>query len=139
MTKKQLLISTIVYLCALTACSADRWNGGVYEGDPRIETIRPTDAKMQKFSLVTTKTKRFVRMDSENTVLANCDLPIDDKYTAGITDDAKFAFDLDSAVCGGLTVHSGDLTLEKEKATISTIIVDPSGRSYTLEIKGFQK
>lgn len=139
MTKKQRYISTLIFLCVLQGCSANRWKGGLYEGDPRIDNVRPTDAKVQKFSLVTTKAKRFIRMDASNTVLANCDLPIDDKYTAGITDDSRFTLDLDSAICGGLTVHSGDLTLEKEQAIVTAVIVDPSGRSYTLDIKGFRK
>ena len=51
----------------------------------------------------------------------------------------SLVFDHDSAICKGFTVHSGVLTLEKETATVGAIIVDTSGRSYTLEIKGFRK
>ena len=132
----------VLFICLLLAScggTSARWNGGVYEGDVTVDGVRPADAKPEKFKLATGKTKRSVAMDPANKVLGNCDIPIDDKYTAGITDDARFVFDEKSAVCNGVTVHSGDLTLEKEKGTISAVITDPNGRSYTIKINGIQK
>lgn len=119
--------------------TAARWNGGTYEGDVIVDGVRPTDAKPEKFKLVTGKTKRTVSMDASNKYLANCEIAIDDKYSAGLTDDARYAFEEKSAVCNGVTVHAGDLTLEKEKGTISATIVDPSGRSYSIKINGIKK
>ncbi len=82
----------LIALCFLAACSGNRWNGGKYEGDITIDGAKPTDAKPEKFSLVTGTTARSVKMDAANKYLANCEIPIDDKYTAGITDDARYSF-----------------------------------------------
>ena len=128
-----------IALFLLAACSGHRWNGGKYEGDITIDGAKPTDAKPEKFSLVTGTTMRSVKMDAANKYLANCEIPIDDKYTAGITDDARFTFAEKSAVCSGVTVHAGDLTLDGSKGTISLTGVSPDGRSYTMVISGVKK
>lgn len=134
----QLVLITLC-LCLLAACSADRWNGGKYEGEITIDGVKPTNAEAEKFSIVTGKTKRFVKMDAANKYLANCEIAIDDKYSAGITDDGRFSFDLDSAICSGVTIHSGDLNLEGNKGTVSVIGVSPGGRSNTIVINGIRR
>ncbi len=123
----------------LVACSGDRWNGGKYEGDITIDGVKPTNSKPERFSLVAGKTKRFVRMDAANKHLASCDIPIDDKYSAGITDDSRYVFDEKSALCSGVTVYAGDLTLEGDKGTLSLVGVAPDGRSYTMKLAGVRK
>ncbi len=128
-----------ITLCFLAACSGNRWNGGKYEGDITIDGAKPTDAKPEKFSLVTGTTARSVKMDAANKYLANCEIPVDDKFTAGITDDARYAFVAKGAVCSGVTVHAGDLTLEGNKGTISLTGVSPDGASHAMVISGIKK
>ena len=136
-TRKAIFI--VLSLCVLAACGGDRWNGGKYEGDITIDGAKPTDSKPEKFSLVTGTTTRSVKMDAANKYLANCEIPIDDKYTAGITDDARYTFAAKTAVCSGVTVHAGDLTLEGSKGTISLTGVSPDGASHTMVIAGVRK
>lgn len=141
MANRTLQRLAIITLClvVLTACSGDRWNGGKYEGDVTINGTKPSDSKPEKFTIETGKTKRYVRMDAANKYVANCDIPIDDQYTAGITDDSLFFFDKKSAVCSGMTIHSGSVDLKGNAATVSVIGTAADGTSYTIHINGIRK
>ena len=125
------------------------WEGGKFAGEVVIdEDTRPAGAKPEKFSLHTVKlpdrVERYVRMDASNKFLANCEIPIDDTYTAGVMGDLELFFKDKSAVrhatvdsrTTDITMHSGDLTLKGNTATVSILGVVAGEGSRFITVNG---
>lgn len=145
--KKKSVLLLIFCFCWLAACgSSEKWNGETYSGEITINGVKPDGAPVEKFALGKSKlpdgVKRFVKFDPANKILANCEVPIDDKYTSGV-DEGNFFFVRQSAVCtstvngqkANLEIYSGSIDINRDGAKVSGVAsVQGASRSYTFEI-----